>query len=141
VNGENGGGDASQLRGAVNLGVVQIETSRDATSGDGLAQTIEKRIKTLVGIVLCKRNETAGVVERSLEKDLTHAAIGARDPESIQHVGLSDLIDQKGFVLLVGGGGFVAKQLVCGESFGFQEAVESGSRDGVCLGASRMAAR
>ena len=64
----DGGGDARQLRRAVDLGVVHwrkslkriIKASGNTSRGDGLAQTIEKRIQPLVGIELGMRNQAAG---------------------------------------------------------------------------------
>ena len=38
----DGGGDASELRRAVDLGVVHIQAGGHTAGGDGLAQTIQK---------------------------------------------------------------------------------------------------
>ena len=73
----DGGGDAGQLRGAVDFGVVHVEAGGNAAGGDGLAQAVEKGVQSLVGIELGVRDESAGVVECGLEKDLLLAATGA----------------------------------------------------------------
>ena len=70
----DGSGDAGQLRGAVDLGVVHVEAGGDAAGGDGLAQAVQKGVESLVGIELGVRDEAAGVVERGLEEDLLLAA-------------------------------------------------------------------
>jgi hypothetical protein len=123
----DGGGDAGQLRRAVDLGVVHVETSGDAAGGDGLAQAVQEGIQSLVGIELGVRDEAAGVVERGLQEDLLLAAARASDPGAEEHVGLPDLIGKLGFVLFVRGG-FVEQQLAFGEAAGAQEAIERGSR-------------
>jgi len=46
-------------------------------------------------------DETAGIVERGVEKDLHAAAAGAFDPGAEEHVGLPDLIGEFGFELFV----------------------------------------
>ena len=63
-------GDARQLRGAIDLRVVDVETNGHAASGDGVAQTIERSIEPLAGIKLGMRDQSAGVIERGVEKDL-----------------------------------------------------------------------
>src|SRR5258705_12741220 len=45
----DGSGDAGQLRGSVDLGVVHVEAGWGATGGEGLAPAIEKRNSPLVG--------------------------------------------------------------------------------------------
>ena len=123
----DGGGDARQLRGAVDLGVVHVEAGGNAAGGDGLAQAVEKGVQSLVGIELGVRDEAAGVVERGLQEDLHLAAARALDPGAEEHVGLPDLVGELGFVLFVGGG-FVEQQLAFGEAAGAQEAIERGGR-------------
>ena len=123
----DGSGDARQLRRAIDLGVVHVEAGGDAAGGDGLAQAVQKRIQSLVGIELSVRDEAAGVIERGLEEDLHLAAAGALDPGAEEHVGLPDLIGELGFVLFVRGG-FVEQQLAFGESAGAQETIERGGR-------------
>jgi hypothetical protein len=76
----DGSGDAGQLRGTVDLGVVHVEAGGNAAGGDGLAQAIEKRIQSLVGIELGVRDEAAGIVECGLQENLLLAAAGTRDP-------------------------------------------------------------
>ena len=120
-------GPRGRPRRAVDLGVVHVEARGEAARGDGLAQTVEERIQSLVGIELRVRDKAAGIVERGLEEHLHFAAAGALDPRAEQHVRLPGLIGKLGFVLLVRGG-FVEKQLVFGESAGAQKAVERGGR-------------
>ena len=95
------GGDARQLRRAIDLGVVDVEPDGDAAGGDGLAQTIEAGVESLAGIELGMRDEAAGVVEGGVQKGLHLAAAGALDVGAEQHVGLPDLIAEFGFELLV----------------------------------------
>ena len=123
----DGGGDAGQLRGAVDLGVVHVEARGDAPGRDGLAQAVQKSIQSLVGIELGVRDEAAGIVQRGLEKDLLLAAPGPFNPGAEQHIGLPDLIGELRFVLLVGGG-FVEQQLALGEPADAQKTIERGSR-------------
>ena len=123
----DGGGDAGQLRRAVDLGVVHVETGGDAAGSDGLAQAVQKGVESLVGIELGVRDEAAGIVERGLQEDLLLAAARPSDPGAEQHVALPDLIGKLGFVLFVRGG-FVEQQLAFGEAAGAQEAIERGSR-------------
>ena len=123
----DGSGDARQLRRAIDLGVVHVEPGGHAASGDGLAQAVQKRIQSLVGIELGVRDEAAGIVERGLEEDLHLAAARALDPGAEQHVGLPDLIGVLGFELLVRGG-FGEQQLAFGEAAGAQETIERGGR-------------
>ena len=125
----DGGGDARQLRRAVDFGVVHIETHGQAARGDGLAKAVEETIQTLVGIELGMRDETAGIVERGLEEYLLFAAAGPFHPGSEQHIGLPNPIGALGFILLVrGGGGFIQQQLAFGESARTQETVNGGGR-------------
>ena len=70
----DGSGDAGQLRGAVDLGVVHVEADGDAAGGDGLAQTVEEGVQALVGIELGVRDEAAGIVESGMQEDLHFAA-------------------------------------------------------------------
>src|SRR5580658_2850644 len=84
----DGSGDAGQLRGAVNLGVVHVEASGDAAGGDGLAQAVQKGVESLVGIELGVRDEAASVVERGLKEDLHLASAGPFNPRAEEHVGL-----------------------------------------------------
>src|SRR5579864_1622623 len=129
VHNENadGGGDAGQLRRAVDLGVVHVEARGDAAGGDGLAQAVQKGVEPLVGIELGVRDEAAGVIERSLEEDLLLAAARPSDPRAEEHVRLPDLIGKLRFVLFVGGG-LVEKELAFGEAASAQETIERGSR-------------
>src|SRR5438874_282142 len=60
----DGSGDAGQLRRAVDLGVVHVETRGDTAGSDGMAQAVQKSIQSLVGIELGVRDKAAGVVER-----------------------------------------------------------------------------
>src|SRR6202142_2432012 len=76
----DGGGDAGQLRRAVDLGVIHVETGGDAAGSDGLAQAVQEGIQSLVGIELGVRNETAGIVQRGLEEDLLLASAWPSDP-------------------------------------------------------------
>ena len=99
-----GGGDAGQLRRAVDLGIVHVEASRDAAGGDGLAQAVQKSVESLVGIELGMRNEAAGIVECGLEEDLLLAAARPSDPGAEEHVALPDLIGKLRFVLFMRGG-------------------------------------
>jgi len=73
----DGGGDAGQLRGAVDLGVVHVETCGNAAGGNGLAQAVQEGIQALVGIELSMRDEAAGIIERGLQKDLLLASARA----------------------------------------------------------------
>jgi hypothetical protein len=74
------GGDAGQLRGAVDLGVVHVETRGNAAGGNSLAQAVQEGIQPLVGIELGMRDEAAGIVERGLEEDLLLASTRSSDP-------------------------------------------------------------
>ena len=127
----DGSGDARQLRGAVDLGVVHIEAGGDAARGDGMAETVEEGVQALVGIELGVGDEAAGIVESGLQEDLHLAGVGvgsgAADPGTEEHVGLPDLVGALGLVLFVGGGGGLLQQeLARGESAGAEEAIESG---------------
>src|SRR5580658_10801053 len=82
----DGSGDAGQLRGAVDLGVVHVEASGDAASGDGLAQAIEKGVQPLVRIELGVRDEAAGIIECGLQEDLLFASARSSDPGAEEHV-------------------------------------------------------
>ena len=73
------------------------------------------------------RDETAGIVQRSLEEDLLLASAPPLDPGAEEHVGLPDLVGELRFVLFVRGG-FVEQQLALGEPAGAQETIERGSR-------------
>src|SRR5580704_11975320 len=123
----DGSGDAGQLRGAVNLGVVHVEASGNAAGGDGLAQAVEKSVQSLIEVELRVRDEPAGVVKCGLQEDLLLASARASNPGSEEHVGLPDLIGELGFVLLVGGG-LVEQELTFGEASGAQETIERGGR-------------
>ncbi len=105
--------------------IANLRLDRDTACGNGLAQTIEKRIETLIGIELRVRNEAAGVVERGLEKHLAFAAAGPLHPRTEEHVGLPDLIGELRFELLARGGGF-AQQLLGGETVLAQETIQRG---------------
>jgi hypothetical protein len=87
------------LRRAVHLGGIDVESGGNAARGHGLAQAIEAGIQALAGIELRVRNETAGVVQRGVQKDLHASAAGALDPRAEEHVGLPDLIGKFGFEL------------------------------------------
>ncbi len=120
-----GGGDAGQLLGAIDLGVIHVEPHGHAAGGDGLAQTIQAGIQSLVGIELGVRDEAAGVVEDGVQEDLHLAAAGALDIGTEEHVGLPDLVAELGFELLVRG--WRSEQLPFGEAALLEEAIERGS--------------
>jgi len=120
-------GPRGHPRRAVDFGVVHVEARGDAACRDGLAQAVQKGIQPLVGIELGVRDEAAGVIERSLEKDLHLASTRTLNPRAEQHVGLPDLVGELRFVLFVRGG-FVEQQLALGEPAGAQETIERGSR-------------
>ena len=138
----DGCGDASELRRAIDLGVVHIQAGGHAAGGDGLAQTVQKRIQSLVGIKLSVGDEPAGVIERGLQKDLPLTPARPLDPGAEQHIGLPVLIGVLGFVLFVRRG-FVEQQLTFGEAAGAQEAIERGDRQAglVLLAAERQLAQ
>jgi hypothetical protein len=94
-------GNARQLRRAIDLGIVDVETGGHAAGGDGVAQTVERGIESLAGIKLGMGNEAAGVIDGGVKKDLQAAATGAPNPGAKQHVGLPDFIAELGFKLLV----------------------------------------
>ena len=120
-------GPRGRPRRAVDLGVIHVEARGEAARGDGLAQAIEKRVQSLVGIELRVRDEAAGIVERGLQENLHFAAARTLNPRAEQHVGLPDLIGVLGLVLLVRGG-FVEQQLAFGKSTSAQETIERGGR-------------
>ena len=113
----DGSGDAGQLRGAVDLGVVHVEARGDAAGGDGLAQAVQKGVQSLVGTQLGMRDEAAGVVQGGLQEDLLFASAGTLDPGAEEHVGLPDLIGKLRFILFARGG-LVEQQLAFGEPAG-----------------------
>src|SRR5689334_18576178 len=116
----DGSGDAGQLRRAVDLGVVHVEAGGNAASGDGLAQTVQEGVESLVGVELSVRDETAGVVERRLKEDLLLAAARPLDPGAEEHIALPDLIGELGFVLFMRGG-FFEQELAFREAASAQE--------------------
>ncbi len=120
------GGNAGQLLGAINLGIVDVEPGGHTTGRDGLAQTIERGIESLAGIELGMRDEAAGVIQGGVQEGLHLAAAGALDVGTEQHVGLPDLIAGLGFELLVGGRD---QQLALGETALLEEAVQRGGGD------------
>ena len=73
----DGSGDAGQLRGAVDLGVVHVEAGGNAASRDGLAEAVKKGVQSLVGIELRVRDKATGIVECGLEEDLLLASARA----------------------------------------------------------------
>src|SRR6266487_1031008 len=117
----NRGGNAGELRRAVHLRVVDVESGWYTTRSDGLAQTIERRIESLTGIKLGVRNKAAGIIERGVEKDLPASAATALYPGTEQHVGLPDLIAALGFELLMGLG---CEQLFLRQAALLEESVE-----------------
>jgi hypothetical protein len=97
-----GGGNARQLGRAIYLSIVHVETNGYSAGRDGVAQTVERGIESLAGIKLGMGNESAGVIESGVQKDLHAAAIvHPPDPGAKQHVGLPDLIAEFGLKLLV----------------------------------------
>ena len=96
-----GGGNARQLRRAINLSIVHVQAKGYSAGGDGVAQTVERGIQSLAGIKLGMGNESAGVIESGVQKDLHAAAIQPPDPGAKQHVCLPDLIAEFGLKLLV----------------------------------------
>src|SRR5712691_2755983 len=116
--------DPRQLRRAIDLRIVDIETNGDTAGGDGVAQTIERGIESLAGIKLRMRDKAAGVIERGVEKGLHLAATRAPDPRAEQHIGLPDLVAEFGFKLLVCLG---REQLPLREAALFEEAIQRGS--------------
>ena len=56
------GGNAGQLRRAIDLGIVHIQASRQTTGRHGLPQAVKEGIQSLVGIELGMGNEPAGVL-------------------------------------------------------------------------------
>jgi len=129
----DGSGDAGQLRGAVDLGVVHVESGGDAAGRDGLAETVQKSIQSLVGIELSVGDQTAGIVESGLEEDLLLAPTGPSDPGAEEHVGLPDLIGKLRFVLSMRGG-LIEQQLTFGEPAGTQETIQRGGRQARLVG-------
>ena len=65
-----------------------------------MAQAVEEAIQALIGIELGMRDQTAGVVERGLEKHLPLAAAAALHPRAEQHIGLPDLIGRSAWYFL-----------------------------------------
>ena len=122
----DGGGDARQLRAAIDLGVIHVETHGQAAGGDGLAQAVQAGIQALAGIELGVRDEPAGIVEGGMQEGLHLAAAGALDVGAIEHVGLPDLVAVFGFELLVRRRG---EQLPFGEAALFEEAIQGGGGD------------
>ena len=86
----------------------------------------QKGVQSLVGSTVV-RDQAAGVVSCGLKEDLLLAAAGALDPGAEEHVGLPDLIGERGFVLFMRGG-FVEKELTFGEAASAQETIERGGR-------------
>jgi hypothetical protein len=116
-------GNARQLRGTVNLRVVDIKTNGYAACGDGLTETIERSIESLAGIEPGVRDEPAGVIEPGVEKDLHSSDARALHPGAEQHVGLPDLVAEFGFELLVR---LRREELPLREAALFEEAIEGG---------------
>ena len=128
----DGGGDARQLRAAIDLGVVHVEPHRHAAGGDGLAQTIQAGIQSLAGIELGVRDEAAGIIQDGMQEGLHLAAAGALDVGAEEHVRLPDLVAVFGFELLVRRR---SEQLAFRKAALFEEAVEGGGGDaGACSG-------
>src|SRR4051812_4872925 len=114
-------GNAGQLRRAVHLRVIDVKANRDASCGQGLAQTIERGVESLAGIELGVRDEAARVIERGVEKHLSPAAACALNPGTEEHVGLPDLITEFGFELLMS---LRREQLLFRQTALFEKAVE-----------------
>src|ERR1700685_1808708 len=121
----DGGSNARQLGTAVNLGIVHVQAGANPTCSHGLPQAIQKRIEPLVRVKLSMRDETAGIIENGIQKDLHAPAARALDVGPEQHVGLPDLITPLGFELLVCG---CSQQLTGGQTALFEEAIQSGGR-------------
>jgi hypothetical protein len=120
------GGDAGQLRAAVDLGVIHIEAHRHAAGGHRLAQAVQAGIEALAGIELSVRDEPAGVVEDGVQQRLHLASAGAPHVGAVEHVRLPDLVAVLGFELLVCRRG---EQLAFRQAALFKEAVEGGGGD------------
>src|SRR5260370_34673023 len=92
-----GGGNARQLRRAINLSIVHVETNGYSAGRDGVAQTVERGIESLAGIKLGMGNESAGVIERGVQKDLQAAAIVHPPRQGAQqHGGMPNLVADVG---------------------------------------------
>src|SRR5260370_26998826 len=97
-----GGDNARQLRRAINLSIVHIETNGYSPGRDGVAQTVERGIESLAGIKLGMGNESAGVIESGVDKERHGAAlVSPPDPGAKQHAGLADLIASVAHKVLV----------------------------------------
>ena len=105
--------------------IANLRLDRDTACRDGLTQTIEKRIETLIGIELGMRDEAAGIVKRGLQEHLALAAAGPLHPRAEEHVGLPDLIGELRFELLARRAGF-RQQLIGGETVLAQETIQRG---------------
>src|SRR6266568_3925056 len=121
------GGNPRQLRRAIDLRIVDVETNGDAAGGNSVAQTVERGIESLADIELRMWDEPAGVIERGVEKNLHAAATRPLHPGAEQHIGLPDLIAELGFKLLVR---LWRQQLPFREAPLFEEAIQRGGRDG-----------
>src|ERR1700693_347539 len=71
--------DPRQLRRAIDLRIVNVQTNGHATAVHGVTQAIERGIESLAGIKLGMRDEAAGVIQRGMEKGLHLAATRAPD--------------------------------------------------------------
>lgn len=94
--------NARQLRAAIGLGVVDVETSGHAAGGHGLSQAIEESIQSLLGIKLGVEDQPASVVQDGIQDGLHPSAAGALDVRSEQHVRLPNLITKLRLELLAG---------------------------------------
>ncbi len=105
----------------IDLGVVHVEAHRQATGGDGLAQTVQAGIQSLAGIELGMRDEPAGIVESCVQVDLRLAAAGALHVRAVEHIGLPDLVAVFGLELFVRGR---SQQLLFREAALLEEAIQ-----------------
>jgi hypothetical protein len=133
----DGGGDARQLRAAVDLSVIHIQPHRDTARGDGLAQAVQANVQTFAGIELGVRDEPTGVIEDGMQQGLHLAAARALNIRTIEHVRLPDLVGEFGFELLACRR---SEQLAFGESALLEEAIQGGGGDGgfVLAGQSQL---
>src|SRR5580700_2931284 len=136
----DGGSNARQLGTAENLGIVHVQAGANPTCSHGLPQAIQKRIEPLVRGKLSVREETAGIIENGIQKDLHAPATRALDVGPEQHVGLPDLITPLCFELLVRR---CRQQLTGGQTALFEKAIQSGggNRGGAGAGHQRQFAQ
>ena len=119
------GGNACQLWTAIHFGVIDIEANGEAAGGDGLTETVQEGVQSLVGVELGVRDEAAGVIQDGVQEGLPLTAPGALDVRAVEHVRLPDLIRVLSFEFFVCRG---REQLALGEATLLEEAIEGGSR-------------